>query len=114
MCSGIVGSLEPCGKTGERLRVAGFWRLAPCDTLDNTDAADFVGDEVVVRALIRRTHVGGNKLASLLEDDAICRAGECGIASIFKTDASSAFAASITQRLAPALIRYAGYSRPYR
>lgn len=97
-----MGSVEPRDETGERLRVPRFWRQAPCNTLDNADATDFVGDGVVA---LRRSH---GKPASLFEVDAIGRAGECGMGSMSKTDALNAIAASSTLRLLPARISHAG------
>ena len=62
--------------TGERLRVAGPWRPAICDALDDAEAADFVGDGVTTRVLLRRLR--GGEPVSLLEVDGIGRAGDFG------------------------------------
>ena len=47
--AGTGNSDAPDDFTGERLPVAGPGRPALCDTLDNADAADFVGDGVTAR-----------------------------------------------------------------
>ena len=73
--------------TGERLRVVGPWRPALCDALDEVDAADFGGDGVTARVLLRRLR--GGDPASLLEVDGIGRDGDFGTMLMLNTEVDS-------------------------
>ena len=86
-CSGTEGSDEPVDFTGERPRVVGPWRPALCDALDEVDAADFVGDGVTARLLLRRLR--GGYPASLLEVDGIGRDGDFGTMLMLNTEVDS-------------------------
>ena len=90
-------------EAGERLRVVGPWRPALCDTLDDADAADFVFNGVMARALIRTTRLGGGEPASLREVDAIGHVIDGGITLILKSDGSGSFdACELSSRFLPA------------
>ena len=96
-----MGSVDPRGTTGERLRVTGPWRPALCDSLDDAAAADFVGDGVEARTPLRSIRVSAGDPASLLEVDGIGRDGDSGMALMLKTDSSDAVVARGTPRSAP-------------
>ena len=96
-----MGSVDPRGTTGERLRVTGPWRPVLCNSLDDAAAADFVGDGVEARTPLRRVRVSVGDLASLLEVDRIGRDGASGMALMLKTDFSGAVVARGTLRSAP-------------
>ena len=68
--------MAPDDDAGVRLRVVVFLRPALSDSLNDADAADFVGDSVVARVLFRRTRVSVAEPASLLEVEAIGRVGD--------------------------------------
>ena len=82
-CAGTEGSDAPDDFTGERLRVAGPWRLATCDALVAANADDFVGDGMAARMLLQRRR--GGEPASLLEVNGIEGAGDFGTALILNT-----------------------------
>ena len=96
-----MGSVDPRGTTGERLRVTGPWRPALCDSLDDAAAADFVGDGVEPRTPLRSVRVSVGDPASPLEVAGIGRDGDSGMALMLKTDSSGAVVARGTLRSAP-------------
>ena len=107
-CSGTKGSDEPNDFTDERLRVAGLWRSAICDALDDADADDFVGDGVTARVLLRRRR--GGKPASLIVVDGIGRAGDFVTALMLNTEVDwPVDAVNGMLRFAPSCVSYAGY-----
>ena len=103
-----MGSVDPRGTSGERLRVTGPRRPALCDSLDNAAAGDFVGDGGEARAPLRRVRVGVGDPASLLEVDGIGRDGDGGMALMLKTDSSGAVVARGTLRSALNGLSHAG------